>query len=386
MATDDFFGDSITAGFEADTGMSYPRAYSMVHGNSPYQNFGFGGAMTADIPFYIGMSGYPRLAAQRHFYMIGTNDWNSRGNNPPTAADLTLFDMCLGAQITYFAGNIVAAKDHPEWFTGSWVRSDTVTIPPETGTRYSGQALGRETRAHGDVADIPFTGNYVDLIYTVEDLNNSAFAVTVDGVDKGSYPCTPVRSITTAQNRTYSVVLLHLEGFSAGSHDLRVVALVPSGKAVVVDWVSYGPGNNGIPLILLSSPLADITKFPIAPAVIPYNAHKGTLATAAQAKGLTNVSYFDIITAAGVAPPGDMVSDGSHLNARGQLKIGLALPPLPTTTPIPTPTPTPTPTTLPTVPTQPPVNFAMVDQNGAPVQPWAEYLRATDKFLRKLTS
>jgi hypothetical protein len=314
--TDYCWGDSQTGALPCTFGVRYPEIHAIMHG-VPTVNKGWGGAQTADMP-YMQLTTHVPAAGERHFHMLCTNDWNSPlTENPASASELALFDMLLGAQVSWLAGTNKAARDNPGWFTGTW-RVSTLYDNSFGGVG----SRGMTTNTHGDVADVDFTGDVLHLAYTVEDLNSAGIDVYVDEIFIERILCAPPHQIQTTRNNTASVALYRRRGFGAGLHHLRLVAiLADTSKAVTIDWL--GNGSSGVPTYLLSSPLANVASFPKAAKVHDYNAHKAAIAAQFVADGFGAVSYID--ACADVAPSTDLV-DGTHMASIAHVKVAKTIP------------------------------------------------------------
>jgi hypothetical protein len=308
-------GDSITLGEPSN--LSYLKALSLLRNGQTVVNFGVGGAMTGDLPWYT-LFQQPPGPGKVFLHMTGTNDWNSHGDTPE---DMVVFDQALGAQITYLAGRPRYIADQPGIPSTGWILAGSW----QTNISIYGGYASKRTSVHGDIADTTFIGKYVDIVYTVIDGSAAGFYIYVDNVLLGVQPNGPPRPISTPHGHTSTLFMVHLDGYAPGPHTLRLVSnIAVPGNVVILDWISYE--SNGVPLYVLSSPHADPAKFPDHAKVFTYNAHKQAIVQSFQARGYTNIHWSDLT---GDLDTGkDLQDDGSHPTALANMKMGLKLNPV----------------------------------------------------------
>jgi hypothetical protein len=211
-------GDSLTSDYAAQIADHYGWTINMM---------AVGGDCVAD----QGNESFLSSPAQGDVYLLwlGANDKNIGGDNASKEDNTKKGHLALLFQLAIKQGaNKVRAQSMSA--TGTWTNMTSLTDPN-----------GRASSTNGSTLTASVSGTTVALVGWWNSVQAGQFSVTIDGVGKGTFSCTPAGSFAPSEDITYGPFALTFGGLSDTSHSV-VITVTSTTNASNVVYVSFVAG------------------------------------------------------------------------------------------------------------------------------------------------
>ncbi|MBV8906545.1 MAG: hypothetical protein JOZ22_23135 [Acidobacteriia bacterium] len=230
------FGDSISTCSHPSSQLTCYVDMLAAEFNLPVTKRAVAGSQAADQADAIYSTVVSSSGRPLYTYMVGTNDNWIYGTNPIRQGVFQSADLAELAWLAIPESHKIRGQSGEIAYRGHWANSE-----------YYGGSLGKVSNSYDSKAKVSVYGSTVYVGITIQDLNQGAFTLTVDGGSLISYSASAGAgaNIATHLGRTYAPRLIRISHLVEGRHTIVLSVTSDSSETnrVWLDWVA---GVSGV--------------------------------------------------------------------------------------------------------------------------------------------